>query len=71
MECAEQCGYKIIENNAVSHVDLLHADELFLVDNCQGIQQVMGLSTRRYYTTGTANIALKLSEIARREHPSV
>jgi len=70
MECAEQCGYKIIENNAVSHEDLLNADELFLINNCDGIQPVLGLDTRRYYTTGTLGIALKLSEIARREHPS-
>lgn len=70
MECVEQCGYKIIENNAVSHEDLLKADELFLIDNCIGIQQVLGLGTRRYYTTGIVNIALKLSEIAKKEHPS-
>ncbi|MCX6237802.1 MAG: aminotransferase class IV [Bacteroidia bacterium] len=71
MECAEQSGFKIIEKNEISHEDLLHADELFLVDNCLGIQQVLGLNTRRYYTTGTVNIALKLSEIARKEHQSV
>lgn len=70
MECAEQCGFKILENKAVNHEDLLHADELFLVDNCLGIQQVLGLNTRRYYTSGTVNIALKLSEIAKKEHPS-
>lgn len=71
MECAEQSGFKIIEKNEISHEDMLHADELFLVDNCLGIQQVLGLNTRRYYTTGTVNIALKLSEKAREEHPSV
>lgn len=70
MECAEQCGFKIIETADISHEDLLHADELFLIDNCLGVQQVLGLSTRRYYITGTTNIALKLSEIARKEHPS-
>lgn len=71
MECAEQSGFKIIEKNEISHEDLLHADELFLVDNCLGIKQVLGLNIRRYYTTGTVNIALKLSEKAREEHPSV
>jgi branched-subunit amino acid aminotransferase/4-amino-4-deoxychorismate lyase len=70
MECAEQCGFKIIENKEISHEDLLKADELFLIDNCLGIQQVMGLNTRRYYTTGTVNIALKLSELAKMEHSS-
>lgn len=68
MECAEKCGFKVNENTAITHSDLLHADELFLIDNCQGIQQVIGLSSRRYYTTGTINIALKLSEIAREEN---
>ena len=68
MECAEQSGFKVIENTMISHADLLNADELFLVDNCHGVQQVIGLSTRRYYTIGTNNIALKLSEIAREEH---
>ena len=71
MECAEQCGFKIIEKSDINREELLHADELFLVDNCLGIQPVMGLSARRYYTTGTVNIALKLSELARKEHPSV
>ena len=69
MESAEQCGFKIIEKNEISYEDLLHADEMFLIDNCLGIQLVLGLNSRRYYTTGTANIALKLSEIARDEHP--
>jgi branched-subunit amino acid aminotransferase/4-amino-4-deoxychorismate lyase len=68
MECAEQSGFEIIEKREISHEDLLLADELFLVDNCLGIQQVLGLNTRRYYTTGTANIALKLNEIAKDEH---
>lgn len=71
MECAEQCGYEIVENREISHEDLLLADELFLIDNCLGIQTVLGLSTRRYYKTGTTDIALKLSEVARKEHPSI
>jgi len=71
MECAEEYGFKIVENSAITHKDLLHADELFLIDNCLGIQLVLGLCTRRYYTTGTTNIALKLSELAKVEHPSM
>ena len=71
MECAEQCGFKIVEKSKISRKDLLKADELFLTDNCYGVQQVLGLGTRRYYTTGTANIAAKLNEVARKEHPSV
>ena len=71
MECAEQYGFEIIEKREITHDDLMQADELFLIDNCMGIQLVLGLSSRRYYTTGTTNIALKLSEKARQEHPSV
>jgi branched-subunit amino acid aminotransferase/4-amino-4-deoxychorismate lyase len=71
MECAEQYGFEIIEKSEISHEDLLKADELFLIDNCLGIQLVLGLNSRRYYTTGATNIALKLSEMARAEHPSV
>lgn len=70
MECAEQSGFAIVEKAAISHQDLLQADELFLIDNVSGIQQVLGLNSRRYYTTGTVNIALRLSEKAREEHPS-
>lgn len=71
MESAEQYGFEIIEKKEISHEDLLLADELFLIDNCLGIQQVLGLNSRRYYTTGTTNIAMKLSEVAKDEHPSV
>jgi branched-subunit amino acid aminotransferase/4-amino-4-deoxychorismate lyase len=71
MECAEQCGFKIVEKEEISHEDLLQADELFLADNCLGVQLVLGLNSRRYYTTVSASIALKLSEMAKMEHPSV
>ncbi len=68
MECAEQCGYQIIEKEDINREDLLHADELFLIDNCLGLQLVLGLNSRRYYTTGTTKIALKLSGLAKKEH---
>jgi len=68
MECAEQSGFKIVEKREISHDDLLHADELFLIDNCFGIQLVLGLGTRRYYTSCGHSIALKLSDMAREEH---
>jgi len=71
MECAEQYGFEIIEKREISHEDLLKADELFLIDNCLGIQLVLGLNSRRYYTTGTTNIAERLSEMAREEHLKV
>jgi branched-chain amino acid aminotransferase len=71
MECAELCGYQILEKNEISHEELLNADELFLIDNYLGIQPVLGLGNRRYYMSATIPVALKLSETARREHPSV
>jgi branched-chain amino acid aminotransferase len=70
MECAEQFGFEIIEKKEISHEDLMLADELFLIDNCLGIQLVLGLNSRRYYTTGSTNISLKLSEMAKDENPS-
>jgi len=70
MECAEQCGFKIEEKEEISQEELLGADELFLIDNCLGVQLVLGLNSRRFYTTGSTLIALKLSEIAKSEHPS-
>jgi len=71
MECAEQQGFKIIEKEEISREELLEADELFLIDNCLGIQLVLGLNSRRYYTTGSTAIALKLSGMAKLEHPSI
>ena len=71
MECAKLCEFEIIEKKEISHEDLQNADELFIIDNCFGIQLVKGLGGRRYYTTGSTKIAFKLSEIARKEHPSV
>ncbi len=71
MECAEQCGYKIIENKEIRHEELLNADELFLIDNSLGILPVLGLSSRRYYMTGTIAVAAKLSKVARKEHLTI
>ena len=65
--CAEEAGYLIQEKTEIRRSDLLDADELFLIDNCSGIRPVLGLYARRYYTTGTVNIALKLGEAARKD----
>ena len=66
--CAEACGYLILEKKEIKRSDLLDADELFLIDNCHGIRPVLGLYARRYYTAGTTNIALKLGDAARKDH---
>ena len=68
--CARECGYLIREKSEITREELLNADELFLISNCRGIEPVMGLYARRYYTTGTMAIATKLGETARGEHPA-
>ncbi len=70
-KCAGECGYTIIEKKEIKREELLNADELFLIDNCAGIRPVLGLYARRYYTTGTNNIAAKLSEKARRDQLTI
>jgi branched-chain amino acid aminotransferase len=71
MECAEKCGYNVIEKKEIHHEDLLNANELFLIDNCLGILPVLGLSSRRYYNSETIAVATILGEIAKKEHPSI
>ena len=69
--CAEECGYQLHIIPEIKRTDLLDADELFLIDNCQGVQPVLGLYARRYYTAGTLNIVLKLGETARKDPLSI
>lgn len=68
--CAEECGFTIEEKKEIKREELLNADELFLINNCYGIQPVLGLYARRYYTTETLQIAQRLSETARKENSS-
>jgi hypothetical protein len=44
--------------------DLLDADEMFLIDNCTGIQKVLGLESRRYYSKITEKLASELRRMA-------
>lgn len=68
--CTEELGYLIQEKKEIKREELLNADELFLIDNCLGIEPVLGLYARRYYTTGSLAIAAKLRERAREQHLS-
>lgn len=68
MECARQCNMRIVEKIEISRDDLLNADELFIIDNCLGIQLVLGLGNERYYTQDTTSLALKLNELAKTVH---
>lgn len=64
IKCALSCGYTISHREDISQEDLLNAEELFLIDNCLGIQKVLGLGDRRYYSNKTAILAEKLKELA-------
>ena len=64
IKCAKKCGFKIMTLNKISREDLLTADEMFLVDNTLGIQKVLGLNSRRYYSAKTTILAAKLKEAA-------
>jgi branched-subunit amino acid aminotransferase/4-amino-4-deoxychorismate lyase len=67
IECARQSGLKILQKTDIGRDDLIHADELFLIDNCLGVQLILGLGSERYYTTKSTSIALKLNEIAQKD----
>jgi Amino-transferase class IV len=66
--CAQACGFEILEKKEITKEELLNAEELFLINNCRGIEPVLGLYARRYYTTGGITIATKLAEKAKNEH---
>ena len=71
IKCAKSCGFKVLVKDNISREDLLNADEMFLIDNCLGIQKVLGLHDRRYYSTKTTTIALKLKELAMKENETL
>jgi branched-chain amino acid aminotransferase len=64
VKIAELCGYQSIEKADIDLEELLDADEMFLIDNCLGIQKVLGFRDRRYYSANTIAIALKFNELA-------
>lgn len=67
VKCAKNCGFRVLVKDNISPEDLLNADEMFLIDNCLGIQKVLGLKNMRFYSTKTTAIALKLKELAMKE----
>ena len=50
---AQENGFEVLFKSDITRRDLLEAEEIFLVDNCLGIQKVLGLNNRRYYSTKT------------------
>lgn len=64
---AKEAGFQIEEREEIKPDELLQAEELFLFDACSGIQKVLGLEDRRYFSPKTRLIAEKLSELARKD----
>jgi hypothetical protein len=63
---AEEVGLVPMEKENVTPQMLLEAEEVFLFDACSGIQKVLGLEDRRYFSPKTKLIAEKLSERAKK-----
>lgn len=70
IKSAKEAGFKPGEKEKISMDDLLHAEELFLYDPVNGIQKVLGLEDRRYFSPKTQQIAMKLSELAKKDRES-
>ncbi len=64
---AKDAGFITVVKERISPDELLQAEELFLYDACHGIQKVLGLEDRRYFSTKTQWIAEKLSALAKRD----
>ena len=67
IRCTKDAGFQIVERDKIEVGELLHAEEIFLFDACNGIQKVLGLEEQRYYSTKTLWIAAKLSALARKD----
>jgi branched-subunit amino acid aminotransferase/4-amino-4-deoxychorismate lyase len=63
-KAAKEKGIEVCMRSSVTKDDLLEADEVFLIDNCLGIQKVLGLQNRRYYSTKTVLLSSFLREQA-------
>ncbi len=67
IQSVKEAGFQPQEKEQITPDDLLDAEELFLYDACNGIQKVLGLEDRRYFSTKTQLIAGKLSELAKKD----
>lgn len=67
IQSAKDAGFITVVKERISPDELLQAEELFLYDTCHGIQKVLGLEDRRYFSTKTQLIAEKLSALAKRD----
>jgi branched-subunit amino acid aminotransferase/4-amino-4-deoxychorismate lyase len=67
IQSAKDAGFHVGERDNINPEELLQAEELFLFDSCNGIQKVLGLEDRRYFSPKTKIIAGKFSELARKD----
>lgn len=67
IESIRKAHFEVFESDQITSDDLLNADEVFLFDACHGIQKVLGLEERRYYSVKTQLIAERLSDMAKSE----
>lgn len=67
IQSVKEAGFQPQEKDQITPDDLLNAEELFLYDACNGIQKVLGLEERRFFSTKTQLIAGKLSELAKKD----
>ncbi|MCK9638605.1 MAG: aminotransferase class IV [Prolixibacteraceae bacterium] len=67
IQSAKDAGFITVVKERISPDELLQAEELFLYDACYGIQKVLGLEDRRYFSTKTKLIAEKLSTLAQKD----
>lgn len=67
IQSVKEAGFRPQEKDKIAPDELLQAEELFLFDACNGIQKVLGLDDRRYFSTKTHLIAEKFSKLARKD----
>jgi branched-subunit amino acid aminotransferase/4-amino-4-deoxychorismate lyase len=67
IQSAKETGFHVEEREDINPDEMLQAEEIFLFDACNGIQKVLGLEDRRYFSPKTKLIAAKLSELARKD----
>jgi len=67
IQSAKDAGFITVVKERISPDELLQAEELFLYDACHGIQKVLGLEDRRYFSTKTQLIAEKLMALAKKD----
>ena len=67
IRCTKEAGFQTGERDKITVDELLQAEEIFLFDAWNGIQKVLGLEEKRYFSSKTQLIAAKLSELARKD----